>query len=288
MLRSLNSGVSGLQSFQEQMDVIGNNIANVNTTGFRAARASFADSFSQTLEQSISSPGGSASSTALQVGTGVTTAAIRTLTTQGSLAGTGVGTDLAINGNGYFVVRHPETGQTFATRAGDFRLDTEGYLITNTGHRVQGYSDAGLSTIGDLKLDATGKPTTAAADATLVSFAILSDGKIKVNLSDSTSFIRGQVLLQNFSDPQALVREGNNLFSGLANAGPLGGAASPTPAPPGTNGLGEIRAGYLELSNVDLVNEFSNLITTQRAFQAASRIITTSDEVLLEVVNLKR
>lgn len=289
MLRSLNSGVSGLQSFQDQMDVIGNNIANVNTTGFRAARVSFADSFSHTLEESISSPGGSASSsTSLQVGTGVTTAAIRSLTTQGALTGTGVGTDLAINGNGYFVVRDAENGRTFATRAGDFRLDNEGYLVTNTGHRVQGYSDAGLSTIGDVRIDTTGKPATAAADATLVSFAILSDGKIRVNLSDSTSFIRGQVLLQNFSDPQALVREGNNLFSGLANAGPLGGAASPTPAAPGTNGLGEIRAGYLELSNVDLVNEFSNLITTQRAFQAASRIITTSDEILLEVVNLKR
>jgi len=94
--------------------------------------------------------------------------------------------------------------------------------------------------------------------------------------------------MQNFSDPQGLIKEGNNLFSSLGAAGPLGGAASPTPAPPGTNGLGRIQSGALELSNVDLASEFTNLITTQRAYQANARVITTSDEMLQELVNLKR
>lgn len=287
MLRSLNSGVSGLQNFQQQMDVIGNNVANVNTTGFRAARTDFADSFSQTLLQSMNGSGGAGATPAMQIGTGVTTSAIRTLHGQGAFATTGVQTDLAINGNGFFLVKDVQSGRLYATRAGDFRIDSQGYLVTQGGLRVQGYSDAALSTHGDIRIDTTGKPATAAADAGIISYGIGKDGKINVNLSDGTSFVRGQVLLQDFSDPQALLREGNNLYSGLGAAGPLGGT-TPTPAAPGTNGLGSIEAGKLELSNVDLASEFATLITTQRAFQASSRIITTSDEVLQELVNLKR
>ena len=107
-------------------------------------------------------------------------------------------------------------------------------------------------------------------------------------MSDGSDFVRAQILLQNFSDPAALMKEGNNLFSGIGAAGPLGGSATPTAAVPGTNGLGEIQSGALELSNVDLASEFTNLITTQRAYQANARIITTSDEMLQELVNLKR
>ena len=99
--------------------------------------------------------------------------------------------------------------------------------------------------------------------------------------------MRAQILLQRFSDPQALLKQGNNLYSGLGSAGPLGGT-TPRAETPGTNGLGNIESSALELSNVDLANEFANLITTQRGFQASARIITTSDEVLQELVNLKR
>jgi flagellar hook protein FlgE len=122
----------------------------------------------------------------------------------------------------------------------------------------------------------------------LVGYNISDEGIITVNLSDGTQFVRGQVLLQRFTDPQALVKEGDNLFSGISNAGPLGGGASPSSQPPGTNGLGQIKQRSLELSNVNLTTEFSNLITTQRGFQASARIITTSDEVLQDVINLKR
>ena len=121
----------------------------------------------------------------------------------------------------------------------------------------------------------------------MTTFSIGRDGTVNVHMSDGTQYIRGQILLQRFSDPQALLKEGDNLYSGIASAGPLGGA-TPSAAAPGSNGLGGIESSALELSNVDLANEFANLIATQRGFQASARIITTSDEILQELVNLKR
>lgn len=288
MIRSLNAGVSGIHQFQTRLDVIGNNIANSSTLGFKAGRADFGDSFSQTLQASSGGAGGRGSLPGQQVGSGVTTTAIRNIFNQGSVNQTYVNSDLAINGEGYFMVKDPVTGSEFATRAGNFRVDDNGYLVTSQGYRLQGYNDLGLSTVGDLRVDAGARPDTASADAKLAAYSITPTGHLKIRLTDSTEYNRGQVLLQSFSDPQALLKEGNNLYSGLAAAGPLGGADSPTPAPPSTNGLGEIQAGALESSNVDLTNEFANLITTQRGFQASARIITTSDEILQEVVNLKR
>jgi flagellar hook protein FlgE len=288
MLRSLTSAISGLQNFQQRLDVIGNNIANVSTTAFKSARVGFADAFNQTLRSSSAGTAGSAGTSAMQIGLGTSIQTINNLFTQGALARTAITTDLAVAGNGFFVVRDPVNGETFVTRAGDFRVDENGYLVSNTGLRVQGYSDAALTTIGDIRIDGTGMPATSDPAATVVSFAIDREGKVNVNLSDSSQFVRGQILLQNFSDPQGLMKEGNNLYSSLGAAGPLGGAASPTPAPPGTNGLGQIESGALELSNVDLANEFTALITTQRGYQANARVITTSDEILQELVNLKR
>jgi flagellar hook protein FlgE len=281
MLGSLNSGVSGLRQFQNEMDVIGNNIANSNTIGYKSARADFADALSQTLQ----SPG--TDTPGMQVGSGVTTAAVKTLFDQGSLTRTGVDTDLAVNGDGFFEVKDKVNNQLYVTRAGDFRVDNSGYLVTNSGLRVQGFSDAGLTTQGDILIDGTGRPATSSPTATVQGFSIDQSGQVTVRLSDNTQFVRGQVLLQKFQNPEALVKEGNNLFSNISGAGPLGGS-TPTPAAPGTNGLGQIQSGTLELSNVDLTNEFANLITTQRGFQASARVVTTSDEILQELVNLKR
>jgi flagellar hook protein FlgE len=283
MLRSLNSGVSGLQQFQGQLDVIGNNIANSNTIGFKSARTDFEDAFSQTLQ--VSSPGSSGGSgvSGMQIGSGVTTGAIRNQFTQGALTTTGVQTDLSVSGEGYFVVRDPVSGEEFATRAGDFKLDASGYLTTNGGLRVQGFNDNGLATRGDIQIDADGQVDALGNALSVDNFSIDTEGKINVTLSDGSSYLRGQVLLQTFKDPQALLKQGDNLFSGLGAAGAL----TQTEAA-GTNGLGSIQAGRLELSNVDLANEFANLITAQRGFQASARIITTSDEVLQELVNLKR
>jgi flagellar hook protein FlgE len=270
MLGSLNSGVSGLRQFQTEMDIIGNNIANSNTVAFKSARADFADMLSQTLE-APTAEGGTA---AIQVGSGVTTAAVRNLYEQGSLAKTNVETDLAISGEGFFVVKNTADGEQFATRAGDFRLDASGYLITNGGLRVQGFSDGTRTTRGDIQIDGTGRPASSSPTATVKGFSFDANGQITVQLSDNTQFVRGQILLQRFQNPQA-------------SAGPLGGAA-PQAEAPGSNGLGKIQARTLEMSNVDLTQEFANLITTQRGFQATARVITTSDELLQELVNLTR
>lgn len=288
MIRSLATGVSGIQQFQEEMDVIGNNIANVNTTGFKSARVSFVDSFSETLRGSSGANGTSSGTSAMQIGSGVSTSAIQNLYTQGGLARTDVQTDLAVSGEGFFIVRDPVNGAEFATRSGDFRLDGNGYLVTTTGLRVQGFSDGGLSTRGDILIDGQNRPSTADPAATFASFSIDREGIVTVRLSDGTDYVRGQILLQRFTDPQALLKEGFNLYSGIGAAGPLGGATAPASAAPGTNGMGRIESGALELSNVDLADQFSKMIVTQRAFQANARIITTSDEMLQELVNLKR
>jgi flagellar hook protein FlgE len=283
MLTSLSSAVTGLDAFQQDMDVIGNNIANVDTTGFKAASVDFADAFYQTFRGPGPSNATTSGSSSIQVGTGVGVAGINNNWNQGALNNTGVTSDLGISGNGFFIVRDTINNAQYATRAGAFTLDANGYLVTDTGERVQGYSDAGLTTLGDIKIDTTGMPATSNPAAAVQSYGIDVLGRITVNLSDGTSFVRGQILLQNFQDPNELISEGNNLYSNMAAAGPL--AALTTP---GSAGLGNIQSGALESSNVDLAGEMSNLIIAQRGFEANSKIITTSDEVLQTLVNMKR
>ena len=283
MLSSLSSGVSGLDSFQEQMDVIGNNIANVDTVGYKTARIELGDAFSDTLRVATGATTSTSGAASLQIGTGVTTTAVTSNWNQGALDNTGVGTDLGVSGNGFFVVRDTVSNAQYVTRAGNFLVDSQGYLTTVTGERVQGFSDSGLTAQGDLKIDTTGMPATSDPNASIISFNIDGQGKINVNLSDGTSFVRGQVLLQNFTDPGALVKRGNNLYSSIAAAGGL-----TAPIAPGSGPVGTIQSGALEASNVDLSNEMANLIVAQRAFEANSKIITTSDELLQTLVNLKR
>jgi flagellar hook protein FlgE len=273
MVSSLYSGVSGIQQFQSQLDVIGNNIANSDTYGYKSGRADFEDAFSNSMQ----SGGGSSQ---IQIGSGVVTGAIRSNFDQGAIARTGVASDLAIKGDGYFMVKDATSGETFATRAGDFHVDKDGYLVSNEGFRVQGFSDSGLSTRDSIRIDDTGKPD--GDTSSITNFRVETDGKVTVVLGSGKTFTRGQVLLQRFSDPSALTKEGNNLFSGIDTAGPLA-----APDVPDTNGLGQILGGQVETSNVDLAGEFANMIVTQRAFQASARIITTTDEMLQEVVNLK-
>ena len=263
-----------MQQFQQELDVISNNIANVATTGFKGATVEFADALSQTIQ------GGGATGS-MQVGTGVTTDSIVNQFTQGVINPTSNPLDLAISGQGFFMVRNPASGAQFATRAGDFSVDTNGYLLSS-GLRVQGYSDASLSTIGDIKIDNTGAP--GGSTAPIQNWNFDSTGKIVVTLTDgSPSFTRAQVLLQNFISPQMLTKEGGSLYSNMAAAGPLAQLTAPS-----TNGAGKLEVGALEASNVDLTTELSNLISTQRAYQANAHVITTSDEVLQDLVNIKR
>ena len=269
-----------MQQFQQRMDVIGNNIANINTTGFKAGRVELAESFSQTLKGASAGSASSGSQAGSQIGTGVATATIRNLFKQGAIGASDMATDLAVQGDGFFVVKNVSDGNMFATRDGSFRLDDQGYLVTDAGMRVQGFSDSGLSTRGDIKIDDVGKPSSSSPSAKVKSFLIGDDGRINVKLSDDTQFDRGQVLMQKFNDPQALTKQGGNLYSGIAGAGPLGGAASPTSAVPNTNGLGVIKSGALELSNVNVEAERVNLFLAERAYETTSKAMQVAEKIL--------
>lgn len=284
----MGSGVSALRTFMKGLEVIGNNIANVNTTGFKASEAKYADSFSNIMQRSAPSTGNSSNTSAMGVGTGVKMSGITTNFTQGSLSSTGRDTDLGISGSGFFHVKNPVDGTEYATRSGDFRWTDEGYLVSPQGFRVQGATGAGLGTVGDVKL---GTPPVGTQRQ---SVTIDRLGNVVEFYSDGTSKANNQVLLQSFNDVSALVSEGGNLYSGLVAAGPIGATAGSSALKadgtnaPGGNGLGRIQSGTLELSNVDLTDQFANLITTQRSFQAGSRLVTVSDSVLEDIVNLKR
>lgn len=284
----MGSGVSALRTFMKGLEVIGNNIANVNTTAFKASEAKYSDSFSNILQRSAPSTATTANTPSTGVGTGVTLAGVATTFTQGSLASTGRETDLGISGNGFFHVKNSVDGSEYATRAGNFRWTDQGYLVSSQGFRVQGLTGAGLATVGDIQLG------TPPAGTQRQSVSIDRSGNVVEFYSDGTSATTNQVLLQAFNDPSALTKEGNNLYSGLISAGPIGAAAGSsalqtgTVNAPGENGLGTIQSGTLELSNVDLTDQFANLITTQRSFQAGSRLVTVSDTVLEDIVNLKR
>ena len=439
LIGTLNSGVSAMKSFTKDLEVIGNNIANVNTTAYKGSSTSFEDSFSNTLRASAPSIAGTGASnlSAIQVGSGVQIGAINARFTQGSLSATGVATDLGVSGNGFFRVLNTVDGSEYATRAGDFRIDDQGYLVTSKGYKVQGltggtsnsapgvvgsvrlrtndeiavswpthnaeriaatssdatvanYVETNMTTLsttaataaagavaagavaqnnaakaaataaltlaiqaetnalataqatptnaalataaksatalknaissaisfGDAAVARAASPTggefmgalTAAATnatnssvaadetarlatkpATLASFSIDRKGNLVENYSDGSSATSNRLLLQNFNDPSALQRVGDNLFAGFEAAGAIGGTAlSADNNAPGSGGLGSIESGTLELSNVDLTEQFANMISAQRSFQASSRVVTVSDSVLEEIVNLKR
>ena len=529
MIRSLNTGVLGIRTFQTSLDAIGNNLANINTVAYKSARVDFADTLNQTLRAPTPDTEGSTGTTGMQVGNGLSITAIKNSFTQGAVKQTGVRTDLAIAGEGFFLVKDPTTNELFGTRAGDFRTDKNGFLVTNGGHRVQGmnqlapaYSVNEQKSIGDIQLDegkymnevagvsvkvdtdgddilqfsasdslitgqqvkfsilpeaagegasATSPPITTSSvlyvrtitgdttrftlhptasdaaagtnsvnfdgstvasnswtltkpgktldlgaiqnsvalylqagnwqkteptagsgayetyaantlinidqksaiqavdvgaavvapgtyieepsagsaslskdieltdyttrlagdyvtvdpttshgtnitvqdsaataatnlisdlnmvgGASISSFNVGADGMINMLLTDGTQYSRGQVRMQNFLNTQNLMKQGSNLYSNLGTAGPLGTAGSSASATqmlagaeaPGNAGLGRIESGALELSNVDMAREFATMITTQRAFQANARMITTSDEILQEMMQLKR
>ncbi|MDA1276093.1 MAG: flagellar hook-basal body complex protein [Verrucomicrobia bacterium] len=303
-LRALNTGVTGIKQFQSALDNIGNNLANINTVGYKSSRVEFADTLNQTLRAGTPDSGASGSGTApAQVGNGVTVSGVKNLFTQGAVTQTGVSTDLAISGEGFFIVQNKATGENFATRAGDFRTDASGFLVNNAGYRVQGFTTVlapGLADFpdadvpGDIKLDrdAYTNPDGSANNSPIANLTIDGNGKINVSLQDGSQFVRGQILLQNYANPGGLLKGGNNLFSNLAAAGPLTGPGKTNTnsvgSRPNTGGVGRIDAGALELSNVDISREFANMITTQRAFQANARVVTTSDQILQEIVQLVR
>jgi flagellar hook protein FlgE len=281
----MDSGVSALSTYEQGLEVIGNNIANVSTNGFKGSTAQYADSFSDVLQGSSAT--GSGTTPDMQIGTGVQLASVSVNFSQGQISQTGVPTDLAVSGNGFFLVKSPGSGEVYATRDGEFSINASGYLVDSQGDYVQGLTGGSAgnppTTVGNIKL---GTPPNGTQ---LQSISIDNAGDFIETYSDGSTATTNAVLLQNYSNPNALQNVGNNLYSNLAGAGPVGGSSlSAANNTAGTEGLGSIQAGAVEGSNVDLTQQFANLITTQRSFEAASRLITVSDTILGDIVDLKR
>jgi flagellar hook protein FlgE len=285
LLNSFNSGVSAVKTFSKSLEVIGDNIANVNTTGFKGSRVTNQDNFSETLEFSSSGAanagggGGAIGTNSMQIGSGTSVASISQKFTQGVLSTTGGPADLGVSGKGFFKVQNSATTEFFYTRAGDFRLDDTGQMLTNQGYQVMGAA-------GPIVI-----PPQSGTNA-LQSYSIDKAGYVKAYYSGTNAPTPiDQILLTTFANPNALQRESGNMLSNPGAAGGAeGGAAGATLATAGPTATqaGDIIQGTLELSNVDLTQQFSDLIVAQRAFQAGSRVITVSDSVMEEIVNLKR
>ena len=260
MIRSLWISKTGLDAQQTQMDVIANNLANVSTAGFKRSRAVFEDLLYQNLRQ----PGGQSSQqttlpSGLQLGTGVRPVATERIHTQGNLQQTGNSKDVAINGEGFFQILLPD-GTTAYTRDGSFQSDSNGQLVTSSGYVVQ---------------------PAITIPANTLSITVGRDGTVSVTSPGSTAATQiGTLQLSTFINPTGLESKGENLY---VETGSSGTASSNTP---GTNGSGVLSQGYIETSNVNVVEELVNMIQTQRSYEINSKAITTSDQMLQRLSQL--
>jgi flagellar hook protein FlgE len=284
MISSLQNGITALKSFTEGLQVISNNIANVNSLGYKSTRANYTDTFYRHKNDPSFVIAGGADNSTQDFGGGVKVGSLSSNFNQGVVENTGLDLDLAIEGEalpnagGFFEVADPITGDTFFTRTGAFEAKSDGLIVTRDEFSYQ-------------LLDVDGNPISMALEEgeDLLARRIEEDGTLSVIVSkDNEDSVRtmGQLKLSNFHAPQYLRRVGNGYFSnGGANENFADLIDNPVPAS-GTNG--KIKQFALELSNVDLTNEFAMMISHQRSFQAGSRVVTTSDAILNEAVNLKR
>ena len=260
-MRALSIAATGMLAQQTNVEVIANNLANMNTTGFKEQRAEFEDLLYQNIEQqgTQSSDTGTILPSGIQLGAGVRTADVYRVTGQGDLQSTSNPYDVAINGAGYFRIQMPD-GTDAYTRAGNFALSPEGQLVTQQGFVVQ----PGIAI-----------PTNA------TSVTINAQGQVQVIVPGQTAAQTvGQLELTRFPNDAGLKAEGNNLFTETASSG------APQSGVPGSTGYGTIQQGFLETSNVNAVSEITSLITAQRAYEMNSKVITAADEMMSETAKL--
>jgi len=303
MMRSLFSAVSGLKNHQTAMDVIGNNVANVNTTGYKSSRVIFQDIYSQTISAATAPTDTTGGMNAKQVGLGVSISTIGMNMTEGSTQSTSKSLDFAISGDGFFAVK---TGSGLSyTRNGAFTLDAEGYLVTANGDYVMAVAEdtdgdpltsnvenadpiiditdpanpvplyGKIQVLGDV-LDAGGAVVDTYRD-----YAIDENGTVTATNSADNVVTIGRIILATFNNSEGLEKTGSSYYSASPNSGEVRLNFA-------NNNCGKLKSGSLEMSNVDLATELTNMIITQRGFQANSRVITTSDTLLEELINLKR
>src|SRR6266851_4875444 len=258
MIRALYSAASGMTAQQLNVDTIAHNLANANTNGFKARRTQFKD----LLYQSFIQPGAAAGSqtiipSGLQIGLGTRLASNEIIFTQGNFQQTDNPLDLVIQGKGFFQIRRP-TGEIAYTRAGNFQLDRDGNLVTANGDPIE----------PQITIPAQSQSVT-----------IASDGTVSYTQPGQTAAqVAGQIQLANFTNPGGLNSIGNNLFM------PTDASGDPTVGNPGgQEGLGTLQQGYVEASNVSVVEEFINMITSQRAYEANTKVVKAADEMYQQV-----
>ena len=261
-MRSLDIASTGMQAQQTSVEVISNNIANMTTTGFKRQRPEFQDLIYQNLRRvgSNSSDSGSIVPSGAQVGLGVKTAAIYRINEQGNLQQTSNVLDVAIQGNGYFQVTLPD-GQTGYTRDGTFGLAPDGTIVSADGYVVA----PGIQV-----------PSNA------TNVTINTSGQVQATIAGQTApTTAGQIQLAAFANPAGLDSQGDNMFLQTAASGaPVTGTAS-------TTGFGSVMQGFIETSNVNVVTEITNLITAQRAYEMNSKVISSSDDMMSTLTNLR-
>jgi flagellar hook protein FlgE len=275
------AAISGLKQHQTMLDVTANDIANVNTIGYKSARVTFQDSLTQLQRGAAGPSGNNGGSNAAQVGLGVGLGSVDNLMTSGAVQTTGNPLDVAIQGDGFFEIGPgAPTGPASAvtptgyTRAGNFTVNTAGYLTTQEGQYVLGYAQPTTATSTEVAIQIPPGATGVAVDQ--------AGGVSYVDPATDTRVTPYKLTLATFPNAAGLERQGGNVWTASANSG------TPTVNTPGNGGAGSTTAGAVEMSNVDLAQTFTNMITAQRGFQANSRVISTSDEMLQDLVNLKR
>ncbi len=262
MIRSLYTAATGMIAQQLNLDVIANNLANVNTTGFKKGRADFQDLMYQVIEEPGTTANQSGTSpTGIQVGLGARPAAVGKIFGQGDFQSTNNPLDVAIEGDGFFQVTLPN-GDVNYTRSGAFKIDENGILVTSDGYQVTPAITLPADTIG---------------------VTIAADGNVSVKQPGSTAAANvGQIQIARFPNPAGLRAKGKNLFEQTDSSG------AATLGTPGETGLGTLAQNFLEGSNVSVVEEIVQMVTGQRAYEASSKVIQTADQLLSTAINVKR
>lgn len=262
MLRSLYIGATGMNAQQIALDTVANNLANANTTGYKKSRAEFQDLMYQIVQE----PGTTANQagtgpTGIQIGLGVKPSAVGKIFTQGDFESTNNPLDVAIEGDGFFQVTLTN-GETAYTRSGAFKLNEDGNIVTSDGYLVE--------------------PNITIPSDTL-EISISADGIVSVRQPNTTALNTvGELQVARFQNPAGMRAIGKNLFQETESSG------APTLAVPGEDGSGTIAQRFLEGSNVSVVEEVVNMVTSQRAYEANSKVVQTADSILQLAVNLKR
>ena len=259
MLRAFSTAATGMAAQQMMVDTIANNLANINTTGFKRTQLEFHDLlYIKMRESGTEVASGLNSPSGIEIGSGVNTSATVKVYTNGELLNTGKNTDIAIAGEGFLQVSMPD-GSTKYTRDGALNKNSSGQLVTTIGYTIE---------------PAITIPTDA------VSVSIEKDGGVNVTTGAGTTSVVGTIQLARFPNPSGLSSEGYNLLA----ESPASGTA--TTGTPGENGFGSIQSGFLEKSNVQMVSELVNLITAQRAYEISSRAIRAGDEMLRKAIQI--